>query len=72
MTLKKLRVVAGLKQYKIAEQLGITRQWYTQIESGKEKPDIIKIDKLSKIFKVKPLKILEAWREGRKNYGKRY
>lgn len=38
--LREMRVAAGYTQYSFAEQLGISRSHYSQIESGAKKPSI--------------------------------
>lgn len=65
MTLKQLREISGLKQYKLAEYLGISRQQYRNIESGKSTLNSRKIEALAKRFCVEPLEILRAWEEGK-------
>lgn len=70
MNLKQLREDIGLKQYKVAEMLGITRQQLINIEKGKGTLTSERIEKLSIKFNVEPLEILKAWEET-KNNGKR-
>lgn len=50
MGLKELRLQSGLKAYKVAEELGISRTHLNNIENGKVKIDIAKIEKLSKLY----------------------
>ncbi len=50
MTLKQMRIESGLKSYKVAEILGITRQQFHNLEIGKYKMDKLKIEKLSKVY----------------------
>lgn len=51
MGLKKLRLESGIKAYKIAQILGISRVQLNNIESGKTKVDIVKIEKLSQVYR---------------------
>ena len=57
MTLKQIRLKSGLKVNKIAEELGMTRFGYYNIEIGKTKPTIEQLDVLSKLFKTEILEI---------------
>ena len=66
MNLKEMRQASGLKQCKIAEILGITRQQYRNLENGKYALSSDKIEKLSEKFSVDPVIILKAWEEGKK------
>jgi putative transcriptional regulator len=50
MNLKQFREESGIKAYKIAEKLDISRVQLNNIENGKYKLDILKIEKLSKIY----------------------
>jgi putative transcriptional regulator len=50
MNLKKLREESGIKAYKVAEKLGISRVQLNNIEKGKCKLDTLKIEKLSEIY----------------------
>lgn len=50
MELKELRIQSGLKAYKVAEYLGITRQQLNNIEKGVCKIDKLKQEKLSKLY----------------------
>lgn len=50
--LKALREERGVKQKFIAEQLGISANWYSQIENGHRPPQIEHLLKLRKIFNV--------------------
>lgn len=65
MNLKEMGKLSGLKQYKIAEFLGITRQQYNNIEKGKSKIDSDKLEKLSHVFKRDAVEILRAWEESK-------
>ena len=70
MTLEELSKNSGIKKYKIAEFLGITRQQFHNILTGKNNLSSEKIKILSEKFNVAPMEILKAWEEG-KNVGKR-
>lgn len=61
MNLKDLRLKSGLKQKKICEELGISRSGLYFIETGKTKPDKLKIERLASIYKSTSEKILQAW-----------
>ncbi|WP_097025394.1 helix-turn-helix domain-containing protein [Clostridium peptidivorans] len=50
MTLKELRQESGLKAYKVAELLGVSRVQLNNLEKGKYKMDRLKIEKLSKVY----------------------
>lgn len=65
MTLKQLRQKSGLKQYKIAEHLGISRVQYGNIEKGKSRISSEKIEKLSGLFNEEPMQILRAWEDSK-------
>jgi putative transcriptional regulator len=67
MNLKQLREDIGLKQYKVAEMLGITRQQLINIEKGRGALTSERIEKLSIKFNVEPLEILKAWEETKNN-----
>lgn len=57
---KKIRNQLGLSQKKVAEQLGITQQGYNLIENGKRKLDVDTIIKLSNIFNINPISIING------------
>jgi len=67
MDLKQLREDTGLKLYKVAEYLGITRQQLINIEKGRGVLNSERIEKLSIKFNVEPLEILKAWEETKTN-----
>lgn len=50
--LRELREKRGLKQKFIAEQLGITPNYYSQIENGHRPPQVEHLLKLRNIFNV--------------------
>lgn len=50
MTLKDLRLNSGLKAYKVAELLGISRVQLNNLEKGKYKIDKLKVEKLSEVY----------------------
>lgn len=50
--LKQLREDRGLKQNFIADQLGITQNYYSQIENGHRPPQVDHLVKLRNIFNV--------------------
>jgi putative transcriptional regulator len=63
MDLKQLRMDSGVKLYKVAELLGISRQQLFNIEKGKGNLGSERIEKLSNKYNVEPLEILKAWEE---------
>lgn len=58
--IKKIRIELGFSQRKVAEQLGITQQGYALIESGKRKLEIDTLIKLSQIFNINPISIING------------
>lgn len=50
MNLKQLRKESGIKAYKVAEKLDISRVQFNNIENGKYKLDKLKIEKLSEVY----------------------
>jgi len=55
--LKKLRLAKNLSQLAVADQLGISQNAYSLIESGKTKMDEDKIIHLSKVLDVHPFEL---------------
>ena len=55
-----MRESKGLSQQNVAEAIGITRQYYQQIEAGErqQKMDITLITKLSKAFDISVSQII--------------
>lgn len=66
MTLKDLRIESGLKAYKVAELLDISRAQLNNLEKGKYKMDKLKIEKLSKVYckDVKEIELIVKGGEG--------
>ena len=52
MTIKEIRKKKGIKQSFVAEQLGITRQWFAKLEQGKKPLSKLQKEKLSQIFNI--------------------
>lgn len=50
MGLKEFRIQSGLKAYKVAEKLGISRVHLNNIENGKVKINTDKIEKFSELY----------------------
>lgn len=71
MTLKELRKQSGLKAYKVAEMLGISRAQLNNLEKGKYKMDKLKIEKLSEVYckDIKEIKLI-AFKGGESNVWK--
>ena len=55
--IKKLRVNAGLKQGKLAEDCGISQAYLSQIEKGDRYPHIPTLKKISEVLEI-PLPVL--------------
>ena len=58
--IKKLRISCNYTQKQVADKLGVDRSTYAYYESGRIKPDIDTIMKLSTICKVHYTQILES------------
>ncbi|MBQ6142947.1 MAG: helix-turn-helix domain-containing protein [Clostridia bacterium] len=58
--IKKLRISCNYTQKQVADMLGVDRSTYAYYESGRIKPDIDTIMKLSTIFNVHYTQILES------------
>lgn len=56
--IKKLRVLNGMSQEKLAEKIGVTRQTVSSWERGISFPDIATIERLSLIFNTSTDKLL--------------
>jgi putative transcriptional regulator len=50
MNLKQLRKESGIKAYKVAEKLDISRVQFNNIENGIYNLDMLKIERLSEIY----------------------
>lgn len=59
--LKDARNNIGITQQSVSEQLGISRQYYNQIETGirKMKMDIVIVNKLSEILNIPVEQVIE-------------
>lgn len=64
MTLKGLRIESGLKAYKIAEEIGVSREQFRNLENGLYKIDNRKIEKLCEVYRKTKSEIIEAIGEG--------
>lgn len=62
--IKKLRKSYNYTQKEVADKLGVDRSTYAYYESGRIRPDIDTIRKLSDIFKVHYTQILESEMSG--------
>lgn len=65
MGLKEYRLESGLKAYKVAEHLGISRKQLNNIERGLYGIDKLKEEKLSKLYGKDIEEIRCAYQEGR-------
>lgn len=61
--LKFYRHQAGLTQQQVADKLKIERSTYTYYETGKTKPDISTLIKISKVFNINYTQLLEGIEE---------
>lgn len=61
ISLKDIRLKIGLKAYKVAENLGISKRQLIRIENGQVKSIDAYKDKLAKIYGVSPEEIEKAW-----------
>lgn len=60
MTLEQMRKDSGLKAYKIAELLEVSRMQYRNYETGRVNMKLSRVEKLAEIFNVDPLEIYKA------------
>lgn len=65
MGLKELRMESGLKAYKVAEHLGISRTQLNNIERGVYRLDKLKEEKLSELYGKDIEVIRGAYQEGK-------
>ncbi len=56
--LRLLRVYNDLKSYELADKLGISNSYLSEIEKGKKEPSIDLINKYAEIFGTEPSTIL--------------
>lgn len=57
--LKKARKELGLRQVDVAKKVGVSSNWYAQIEQGKvENPGSVLIGKIAKVLGLDPSEIL--------------
>lgn len=56
--LKLVRLFHHLKQIELAEKLGISKSYLSEIESGKKTPNLEIINKYSETFDIKPSSLL--------------
>lgn len=50
--IKKERLKKGLKQYKLANEAGISNTYLSDVEVGRTIPSIKTLDKISKVLKI--------------------
>lgn len=65
-TLRQLRIDSGLKAYKVAEKLDISRKQLFRIENGQVKDINSYASEMAEIYSVPVSEIKKAW-EGAKN-----
>lgn len=58
--LKQARLKAGLTQQQVADRMGITNSTYCGYETGKRKPNLIKLKQLASILGVSGDRMLET------------
>ncbi|MGO8792613.1 MAG: helix-turn-helix transcriptional regulator [Terriglobia bacterium] len=56
--LRLLRIYHDLKGYELAEQLGVSRSYLSEIEKGKKEPSLDLIRQYAKVFNTTPSAIL--------------
>ncbi|NFN14649.1 helix-turn-helix transcriptional regulator [Clostridium botulinum] len=64
MKLKQMRKESGLKACKIADILGISRIQLYNLENGKYKINVEKIEKFSEVYRKPKEEIIKAIEEG--------
>lgn len=67
MTLEQLRKESGIKAYKIAERLKISREQYRNLEKGLYKLNNFKIEKLCEVFSKDKAEIIQTIGEANVN-----
>lgn len=60
--LKRWRKQAGLTQSELAAKLGVSQNTISYWETGKAKPDILKVERLSEALRVSVMSIIEHFR----------
>lgn len=60
MTLEELRIESGIKAYKIAEKLSVSREQYRNLEKGIYKLNNSKVEKLCEVFRKSKAEIIQA------------
>nr|UVN08403.1 MAG: helix-turn-helix domain protein [Bacteriophage sp.] len=61
ISLKDIRLQIGLKAYKVAENLGISKRQLIRIENGQVKNIDAYKDKLAEIYRISTEEIEKAW-----------
>lgn len=57
------RIARGLTQNELAEQVGLTQSWYSQLETGKTPGGLRAIKKLAEFFNCSILDLVELDQE---------
>ena len=57
----KLRIELGMKSQEMAEQLGVSRVHYSNIENGKVDPTFLFIEKLETLCANKGIDVYDIW-----------
>ena len=57
--IRKIRDVKGYSQAYVAMKLGMSQTNYSKIEQGKSSPNLERLQKISEVLEIDPLKIIE-------------
>lgn len=57
--LRAMRVKHGFTQEAFAAEVGFSRSYYTELETGKRNPSLLNIRKLAKYLKITPANLLD-------------
>jgi len=56
--IRQIRIIKNLTQEYVADQLGVSTEWYGKMENGRAKLDVNNLDKIAKILDVDPASFL--------------
>lgn len=65
LALKKYREKRGIKQFELADLLGVAKSTISMWETGERKPDIVTLKKLAELFQCTTddlLEPIETWK----------
>ena len=60
LALKKYRQKSGIKQFELADILGVAKSTISMWETGERKPDIVTLKKLAELFQCTADELLES------------